>query len=165
MGWDGPTSSHLLTNSFHGICMLIPPRRTCSRILHLHGVELSQLVPPAHKPSGIIEWDRHLPKTFSSHGSGTVPPRPTCSQTLSFHRAGRSHLVPTAHKPPLLCGGMIPPHLSCSQTFCFHGEGQSKLVPPAQKTLVFTQWDSPSSSYGVGQSHLVPPAQKTFSFH
>ena len=164
MGWDGPTSSHLLPNPQFSWYGTIPPRPTCSQNPNFHGVKRSHLVPLVPKPPIFMGWDGPT----LSH----LLPNPQC------HRVERSHLVPPAPKPLIFMGwdsptsshaiavsGQLdsrqlpqarqraPPHPTCSQCLVFRGVGWSHYVPPAAKPSGFTRWDGPTSS------HLLPNPQ------
>ena len=84
MGWDGPTSSHLLPNPQFSWCGTVPPRPTCSQSLSFYGVERSHVVPLVPKPSVFMGWD----SPTLSH----LLPNPQC------YKVERSHLVPPVPK-------------------------------------------------------------------
>ena len=163
MGWDGPTSSHLLPKPWFLWGEAVPPRPTCSQNLSFHGVGRSHLVPPAAKTSVFMGWDNptssHLLPNPQFSWCGTIPPCPTCSQNLSFYGVKRSHLVPLVPKPPIFMGWDGPtlshllPNPQC------HRVERSHLVPPAPKPLIFMGWDSPTSSHAIAVSGQLDSRQ------
>ena len=120
MGWDGPTSSHLLPNPQFSWCRTVPPRPTCSQSLSFYGVKWSHLVPLVPKPSVFTGWDG-----------------PTLSQLLrnpQCYRVERSsHLLPN---PQCLRGGTVPPRPTQLQSV---DNWTVKLVHhPVSQSLLFT---------------------------
>jgi hypothetical protein len=122
MGWDGPTSSHLLPNPQFSWCGTVPPRPTCSQSLSFYGVKWSHLVPLVPKPSVFMGWDGPT----LSH----LLPNPQC------YRVERSHLVPPAPKPSIFMGWDSP---TSSHAIAVSGQLDSQASPsPCQPISAFT---------------------------
>ena len=95
MGWDDPTSSHLLTNQQFLWGGTTPPRSTFSKTNSFYGVGRSHLVPPFQKPTVFMGTGAHTPKAF-----GNYFPALTNVPVRENNKANALVNTPTTHKNP-----------------------------------------------------------------